>query len=230
MTTNDEMPQEELEKMISEAELEAQIEEGKDDAEVTAETEVTDAPSEEPKPGLSKARQVWRRILLWLVILAITFAGGFFFDSWMRYQPQKELVNALTEDVIALDATIVDLEAEIDRIMKFEEENLAQAETIQNLTIHLTLLSARASVADAALAVEQDRTAEAKLALDKLGSTLETLKDLLSADQAEVVENMIQRHRLVMIELEEDSFSVQTDLELISSRLNTLEATLFASP
>ena len=230
MTTNDELPQEELEKMISEAELEAQIEEGNTESEAPEETEVAETPIEEPKPGLSKVRQVWRRILIWLVILAIAFAGGFFFDSWMRYQPQRELVNALTEDVIALDATIVDLEAEIERISKFEEENIAQAETIQSLTTHLTLLSARASVADAALAVEQDRTADAKLALDKLGSTLETLKDLLSADQSEVVDNMIQRHRLVLLELEEDGYSVKTDLELITSRLNTLEATLFASP
>ena len=92
------------------------------------------------------------------------------------------------------------------------------------------MLSARAAVADASLAVEQDRQADAKLALDKVGSTLDALKGMLNADQAEVVENMIQRHNLIIIELEGDGYTVQTDLELLSSKLSTLEATLFALP
>jgi len=35
---------------------------------------------------------------------------------------------------------------------------------------------------------------------------------------------------LIIIELEGDGYTVQTDLELLSSKLSTLEATLFASP
>ncbi len=230
MTTNDELPQEELEKMISEAELEAQIEEGSGDAAVPAETEVKETPEKAPKQGLSQGRKIWRRTLLWLVIVAIAFAGGFFFDSWMRYQPQRELTNTLSADIAEMENTIQELEAEIERISRFEEENTSLTADLESATTHLTLVSARAAAADAALAIEQDRVADAKLMLDKLGSTLESLKSLLSPDQGEVVDNMIQRHSLIMIELETDSYSVLTDLELLASRLNSLEVTLFTSP
>lgn len=230
MTTNDELPQEDLEKMISEAELEAQIEEESEDTDIPEETNVEETPEDPPKPGLSKGRKLWRRTLLWLVVLAIAFAGGFFFDSWMRYVPQRELVKALNEDLVEMESTVQELEDEIERLSEFEAINITQAEEIKSATTHLTLLSARTAVADASLAIEQNRTADAKLVLDKLGNTLETLKGLLSADQAEVVDNMIQRHELIMIELEGDGNTVLTDLEVLSSRLNTLEVNLFAAP
>jgi hypothetical protein len=63
-----------------------------------------------------------------------------------------------------------------------------------------------------------------------VGSTLETLKTMLNDDQVEVVVNMLQRHQLILIELEDDSFSAQTDLGVLASKLNALENTLFASP
>lgn len=229
---NEETPQEELEKKITEAELEAQIEEEEPVEEVPSsfETEVAEIPEKPEIEKPSKARKIWRSFLIWLVVIAIAFAGGFFFDTWYRYQPQVELVKDLNEDISAAKDEIFSLEAEIDLLSQFEEENVALTEQINEITTHITLLSAKAAVADASLAVEQDRQADAKLALDKVGSTLDALKGMLNADQAEVVENMIQRHNLIVIELEGDGYTVQTDLELLSSKLTILEATLFAAP
>jgi hypothetical protein len=53
---------------------------------------------------------------------------------------------------------------------------------------------------------------------------------MLNVDQVEVVVNMLQRHQLILIELEDDSFSAQTDMGVLASKLNALENTLFASP
>ena len=234
MTINEETPQDELEQKITEAEEEAQIEETEAEEEISSsfETEVKDTPVKETvvKEKPSKVRMIWRRILVWLVVMAIAFAGGFFLDTLMRYQPQVELVKVLNEDLQAAGAEISSLEGEIERLAQFEEQNIALEEEIAKINTHITILSARAAVADTSLAVEQARQADASLALDKLGSTLETLKSMLNAEQAEVVENMIQRHKLILIELDDDGFSVQTDLELLASKLNTLENTLFASP
>ena len=234
MTNNEETPQDELEQKITEAEEEAQIEETEAEEEISSsfETEVKDTPVKEPvvKEKPSKARMIWRRILVWLVVMAIAFAGGFFLDTLMRYQPQVELVKVLNEDLEAAGAEISSLEGEIERLSQFEEQNISLEEEIAKITTHITILSARAAAADASLAVEQARQADAKLALDKLGSTLETLKSMLNEEQAEVVENMIQRHKLILIELDDDGYSVQTDLELLATKLNTLENTLFASP
>lgn len=236
MTINEEKPQDEIEQKITEAEIEAQIEaeeaveEAVEDTSSSFEADVVESPEKPKKDKPSRARMIWRKILVWLVVIAIAFAGGFFFDTAFRYQPQVELVKVLKEDISAANDQILSLEVEIEKLSQFEEENIALADQIQDINTHITLLSARAAVADASLAVEQDRQADAKLALDKVGSTLDALKGMLNAEQAEYVENMIQRHNLIMIELDGDGYTVQTDLELISSKLSTLEATLFASP
>jgi len=232
MTINEETPQDEIEQKITEAEIEAQIEAEEPVEETTSsfESEVVESPEKPKKDKPSRVRMVWRKILVWLVVTAIAFAGGFFFDTAFRYQPQKELVKVLKGDISDASDQIISLETEIDRLGEFEEDNIKLTEQVKEITTHITLLSARAAVADASLAVEQDRQADAKLALDKVGSTLDALKGMLNTDQAEVVENMIQRHNLIMIELAGDGYTVQTDLELLSSKLNTLEATLFASP
>ncbi len=234
MTINEDDLNDDLKKKIDEAEMEAQIKESNTESEPTSsfEEEVTESPEvipdEKKKPG--KARLIFRRILIWLVVIAIAFAGGFFVDAVLRYQPEKAKVAALTEESTSAQAEITNLEAEIERLSVFEEHNVSLTEEITDITTHITILSARAAVADATLALEQNRLADAKLALDKVGSTLETLKTRLNDDQVEVVDNMLQRHQLILIELEDDSFSAQTDMEVLAAKLNALENTLFASP
>jgi cell division protein FtsB len=234
MTINENNLSDDLEKKIDEAEMEEQIEESNTESEpassfegkVTESPEVT--PDEKKKPG--KAQLVFRRILIWLVVIAIAFAGGFFVDTVLRYQPEQAKVAALSEEITSAQTEITTLEAEIERLDVFEELNLSLTEEIADITTHITILSARAAVADANLALEQNRLADARLALDKVGSTLELLKTRLNDDQVEVVDNMIQRHKLILIELEDDSFSAQTDMEVLAAKLNALENTLFASP
>ena len=234
MTINEDKLNGDLEKKIDEAEMEAQIEESNTESEPTSsfEGEVAESPEvtpdEKKKPG--KAQLIFRRILIWLVVIAIAFAGGFFVDSVLRYQPEMAKVAALTEEITSAQTEITNLEAEIERLGVFEEKNVSLTEEIADITTHITILSARAAVADATLALEQNRFADAKLALDKLGSTLEILKTRLNDDQVEVVDNMLQRHKLILIELEDDSYSAQTDMEVLAAKLNALENTLFASP
>ncbi len=234
MTSNEDNLKDDLEKKIDEAEMEAQIEESNTESEPTSsfEGEVAESPEvipdEKKKPG--KAQLIFRRILIWLVVIAIAFAGGFFVDSVLRYQPEMAKVAALTEEITSAQTEITTLEAEIVRLDVFEEQNVSLTEEIADITTHLTILSARAAVADATLALEQNRFADAKLALDKLGSTLEILKTRLNDDQVEVVNNMLQRHKLILIELDDDSYSAQTDMEVLAAKLNALENTLFASP
>lgn len=234
MTSNEDNLKDDLEKKIDEAEMEAHIEESNTESEPTSsfEGEVAESPEVTPdeKKELGRARLIFRRILIWLVVIALAFAGGFFVDAVLRYQPEKAKVADLTEEITSAQTEITTLEEEIDRLSVFEEHNVSLTEEITDITTHITILSARAAVADATLALEQSRIAEAKLALDKVGSTLETLKTMLNDDQVEVVVNMLQRHQLILIELEDDSFSGQTDLGVLASKLNALENTLFAYP
>lgn len=234
MTMSEDNLIDDLEKKIDEAEMEADVEEPITEAESTTsfESEVEESLGETPvdkkKPG--KTQLIFRKILIWMVVIVIAFAGGFFVDAALRYQPEKAKVAQLSEEITSAEGEITSLEEEIDRLSVFEDQNVGLREEISDLTTHITILSARAAVADATLALEQNRLADAKLSLDKVGSTLETLKPMLNEDQAEVVENMLQRHELILIELEDDSFSAQTDMEVLAAKLNALENTLFASP
>ncbi len=234
MTINEDKPLEEIEQKISDAEIQAQLEdaagaeESSGSFESVPDDEITDPTLE--KKGLSRGRKIWRKVLIWLVVIATAFAGGSYLNSRLRYQPEQERTAALQADLDDAQAEITSLEAEIERLGKFEDQNTTLSQMMDELNVHLVILGLRAGVADASLALEQGRLADAKLALSKVGTSLDSLKDMLDADQVDTVENMIQRYQLVMIELETDAATVMTDLELLSTKLQTLENTLFAMP
>jgi hypothetical protein len=232
MTENQNLS-DDLEKKISEAEMEAQIEADQvEEGPPSSEDEPADGPADAPqeKKELSKARKIYRRILVWLVVLAIAFAGGFFTDTVLRYQPEKNRSGRLRTDLVQSEETINTLEDEIEKLEKLKDQNSTLLEENAELTTHLILMAARTTVSDVQLALVQDRQADANVALDSLGETLETLKTLVTSEQAEVVNNMIQRQNLIIIELEGDSYPAQTDLKVLSDQLSSLENTLFAAP
>jgi hypothetical protein len=235
MDKNQENKQEELDQKISDAELDAQgvepsLEEDTGSS-IDTEPEESEAESAPPtKKTMSRARKIWRRALIWLVVVAIAFAGGFFLDAEMRYKPEMDRADGLEVDLNDARDEIASLEEEIDRLSQLEERNETLATELDELETHLNLLIARTAVADSSLAVEQDRIADARLSLDKLKTTLQTLKSKLNAEQADVVDNMLQRLQLIVIELEDSEYSVDTDLEVLTTRLITLENSLFATP
>jgi cell division protein FtsB len=234
MDKEQENQQGDLEERISEAEMEAQLANSQEEQEKTpfedvpAESPPADSPPE--KKELSRARKIWRRVLIWLVVLAIFFAGGFFLDTYLRYSPAQDQIAVLKADLEDKTAEITSLQEEIDRLNQFEEQNASLLDQIDQLEIHLNLLSGRTAVAEASLAVEQDRISDARLALDTLGKSLESLRGSLNADQTEVVDSMRQRYELVLNEMGNEGYSVLTDLDLLANRLIALENNLFANP
>lgn len=189
-------------------------------------------PPEEEKEGKRKSRvgRFFRKLLIWLVVIAVSFGAGIGAFYYLRHQPLQERVEQQASDLQDARAEIGDLQNEIDRLSAFEERNYELTQEIEQTRLHITILSARSSVADALLALSEDNLAEAKLELDKVDKTLDTLETMLNEDQVEVVKNMQQRHELIMEELEDDTFSARSDLEVLSSKLGSLENTLFATP
>lgn len=185
---------------------------------------------EEEKKELSRAGRFFRKLLIWVVVIAIAFVAGVGTFYFLRFQPLRDELNQQIQALEEAEEEIAGLESEIERLSAFEERNQELEAEIEQTRLHITILSARSSVSNALLALSEDNLAEAKLALDKVGRTLEKLKTMLNEDQVEVVVNMQQRHELIMEELEEDRFSARSDLEVLSSKLGSLENTLFASP
>lgn len=183
---------------------------------------------EKVEPG--RFRRFLRKALIWLVVIVLAFGAGVGTFYFVRFQPTQERLSQQRQAVQEAQDEIADLESEVDRLSAFEERNQELQQEIDDVRLHITILSARSSVSDALLALSEENIAEAKLELDKVGQTLETLKDMLNQDQVDVVNNMLQRHELIMEELDRDAFSARSDLEVLSSKLGSLENTLFASP
>jgi len=193
-----------------------------------AAADVPETPEETPQDG--KSRNIFRRILIWLVVIVMAFAGGFFVDAQLRYQPERQKNRQLQTDLNAAEERVRDLEDEVQRLSVFEERNQELREEIHNLETHLILISTQNAVADSMLAFSRDNLADTKLALDRVGRNLTKLTEMLNEDQVEVVENMQQRHDLIMEELERDSSAAISDLEVLASKLESLENSLFAAP
>jgi len=199
------------------------------DSETTGEEE--SAPDEIPeKKGPSKVGRFFRQLLIWLVVIAIAFGAGIGTFYYLRFQPMQERLEQQSQDIQGAEEEISTQEDEIERLSGFEDRNQELQEEIDRTRLHITLLSARSSVSDALLALSEDNLAEAKLELDKVGTTLDKLETMLNEDQVDVVKNLQQRHDLIMEELEQDTFSARSDLEVLSSKLGSLENTLFATP
>lgn len=191
----------------------------------------TPAPEEVPeKKEPSKVGRFFRKLLIWLVVIAVAFGAGVGTFYTLRFQPMQERLEQQSQEIQAAEDEISNLEGEIERLSGFEERNEELQKEIDRTRLHITLLSARSSVSDALLALSEDNLAEAKLELDKVGTTLDKLESMLNEDQVDVVRNMQQRHELIMEELDRDTFSARSDLEVLSSKLGSLENTLFAVP
>lgn len=182
-------------------------------------------PLEDDKPS-----RFFRRVLIWLVVIAVAFAAGFFVDASLRYQPEREANQELQTEVRAAENRVEELEDEIQRLSVFEERNLALEEDLAAMETHLVVVSTQKAVADTMLALTDDDLAQARLSLDRVGRNLADLVERLNEDQVEVVENMQQRHDLIMEELARDSSAAMSDLEVLASKLVSLENTLFSSP
>ncbi|MFO8035397.1 MAG: hypothetical protein R6U57_02040 [Anaerolineales bacterium] len=190
-------------------------------------------PVSEPEEGekeVSRIGRFFRKVLIWLVVIAIAFGAGIATFYYLRFQPLQDKLGQRTQALSEAEDEVADLESEVERLSALEERNQELVIEIEQTQLHITILSARSSVSNALLALSEDNLAEAKLELDKVGRTFEKLESMLNEDQVEVVINMQQRHELIMEELEADRFSARSDLEVLSSKLGALENTLFASP
>lgn len=225
--TNEDLERKDLVEMEEEANVGEEPSEEEAEASEAA-ADVPETPEEPPQDG--KPRNIFRRFLIWLVVIALAFAGGFFVDAQLRYQPERQKNRQLQTDLNAAEERAGDLEDEVQRLSVFEERNQALREEIHNLETHLVLISTQNAVADSMLALSGDNLADAKLALDRVGRNLAKLTEMLNEDQVEVVENMQQRHDLIMDELERDSSAAMSDLEVLASKLESLENSLFAAP
>ena len=197
-------------------------------------------PSEqEDLVGETKSRRFFRLLFRWSAGILIIFGLGLITGIYGLYRPtlqeaerSKEIADAnlaSAQDQIAeLESKIISLEKDKETLQPLSDTNLELLETQNALNLHIYILDARVDVISALLAVSQDDNAGASVLLSNTPDTLDKIEALLEPNQQERTIAMKQRLEQIMGELEDDPYTAQSDLDVLSNWLLQLEDSLIA--
>jgi hypothetical protein len=180
----------------------------------------------QPAKPVKKRPSFFRRALRWLLFLLILFAAGYLLAVITTYKPMRDQYNAALKELEQANVQVNSLEGNLENLSPLERENQALQEKIQLAEMHTALLSARADVLAAQLALKDKDQARARVALTKTGKTLETLETLLPSDQQKVIADLQQRLKLSLEEMGENDYAAQSDLDVLANSLLELENAL----
>jgi hypothetical protein len=193
--------------------------------------------TEPAPPDESRLRRFVWRTARWVLGLLVVFMLGFLTAIYGLYRPalnerqsverqlsdSQEETASLQSELDAAQGQIDDLQARIEELSSLETLN-------QELELHVNILSARSDVISARLALANDDPSRSRAALARTGETLNTLQDLLAADQSDLVTDMQDRLELVLSEIDEDTFAADSDLGVLERSLLELENDYFTQP
>jgi hypothetical protein len=187
-------------------------------------------PEEKPPSRRERFGKSVRRLLRWLVVLLVVFGLGVLAAALLLYLPARDQLqqseNSRGEALQQIEA----LQTQVAGLSGLESANQnLQAEAEQAL-LHLYILSARADVSAAQLALAQRDQTRARMALSKTSQTLTDLGERLDPEQEKIVTDMQERLKLALSELNENAFAAQADLGVLANSLTELENAYFAAP
>lgn len=172
-------------------------------------------PSEPVKP-----KRRLRRFLFWMLCVTGVFALGLVAMWFVRAGPlSTEFEKARVE--------IESLESELKDLRPLQAENAQLSDALETSESQLQLLSVLVDVTSAQLALAQEDEIAAKAALAGTRASLLELEEKLSAADAEIVRELIDRLELVQKEVDTDEFAASRDLEILANNLLSLERSLF---
>jgi cell division protein FtsB len=183
--------------------------------------------AEESQSEPSRFGRFMRRLLRWSVAVMIVFALGVGAMLFARVNPQEEQITQLQNTNQSLEDSMEDLQAEIDSLTPLLDENDELQKQLLEIEIHVEILKVIVDVNSAQLALTDDDLVSAKASLTGTDARLKSFEDSLSVDHRQTIEEMRDRLRLVLEELEEDAFAAKRDLEVLSNNLTALTRSLF---
>lgn len=209
-----------------------------DTSQTPAQPEPGATPTKAEKPQPSRLQRFFRKIFIWLVVLAIAFLAGIVTDHYLRYKPLSE---AIVETQTALDQSNQDtsgLQAETeslntviqkanDKITSLEGEKKAVQDELETATAHLKLLQVLVDVSNARLALFLNDVEGAKAALVNTQQRLDNLLLRIAEFDTNLAQSMPQRLSLIISGLERDTETAKIDLGLFTKDLLEIEAAMF---
>lgn len=187
--------------------------------------EPQELPSMEPEPSEpSRASTVARRALRWVTAVVVIFGLGFGATWLVRVRPLMSEVDDLEQRAGQAETAQAELQGRVDELEGVEQRNQELEAELLEARGHLDLLAVLVDVTSAQLAIAEEDTAAARLALEDTETKLDALAD---KQGEQIVAPLRERLALVLEGLTGDVFAAQRDLEVLSNTLVAMERDLF---
>jgi len=191
---------------------------------------IPEATKEKVSPPPSRLNRIALRLLRWLLGILIVMGLGALLAIYTLYMPTRQKLMDSQQQVEQADQRVAELEGEVGNLSTFEEQNQDLLDELEKTTLHVTILSARADVAAAQLALAQNDPAKARLALSKTPETLKNLESMLEPGKKKLAKDMQARLDLAVKEIGENAYAANSDLDVLATGLLELENAYFAKP
>lgn len=189
-----------------------------------------ETPKPQERPTESRLNRFLVRALRWLVGILIVMGVGALLVIFTLYRPLQQRLGESQVQGEQADQRVADLQSQIDRLSTFESQNQDLKAELDKSELHVVILSARADVVTALLALAKNDDAKARLALSKTPETLKKLGSLLEADKKKVATDMQDRLELAVKGIGVNAYAAASDLDVLATGLIELENAYFAKP
>jgi len=191
---------------------------------------IPEATKDKGSPPPSRLNRITLRLLRLLLGILILMGLGAVLVIYTLYLPTRQKLIDSQEQVEQADQRVTELEGEVGGLSTFEEQNQDLLVELDKSRLQVAILSARADVSAAQLALALNNPAKARLALSKTPETLKKLESMLEPGKKKLAEDMQARLDLAVKEIGENAYAANSDLDVLATGLLELENAFFAKP
>lgn len=199
------------------------------------------ATEKQSPPPESRMQRFWARAPRWVLTFLIVLGLGVLLGAYLLYRPVanqlRQTQGQLTQvqeqaksDLDEANQQIADLEQRVQTLTALETKNQDLQADLESANMHVYIMSARADVAAAQLALAQDDASKARIALSKTDQTLKDLSGLLDVEHQRTATDMQKRLALALEGIGTNTNAAVSDLNVLATDLLELENAFFAKP
>ena len=188
-----------------------------------------EAQAKAPKPQ-SRMNRALQRGFRWLLGFLIVAGLGALLVIFTLYLPLRQSLGQSQAEVEQMKQQVAELEGDIDRFSPLETENQDLQAELDQSSLHIALLTTRADIATAQVALAQEDPEAARLALKDTARTLRSMLSKLKPEDKDLVTNLLARLDLALKGIGENNYAAASDLDVLATGLVELEKTYFPGP
>jgi len=202
--------------------------------EMSDEQEIMDEPEAQVSPEIetekkepSKVGRFFRKVLVWLIVIVITFLGGLLTDHFVRYRPLADELKETKLELVDANKDVSDMGAEIIRLTNANQDANDQIVTLEDdlaaATAKLQYFEVLVDVNTARIELFLEDIEAAQAALEDTPQRLEDLLLFVGDVDPELALSLPRRLELIVAGLARDPETGRIDLELFTKDLLELK-------